>query len=91
MQVCEPMDSARERPSWSWTSAIMTLAPFLAKSRAVSSPIPLAPPVTMATLPCSFLVGTEGDGSVMILQEMFIMECEGPFELKSSQGCGSFI
>ncbi|CAA7396985.1 unnamed protein product [Spirodela intermedia] len=34
-------------------SATMTLAPCRAKSLAVLSPMPLAPPVTMATFPSS--------------------------------------
>src|SRR5262249_41517393 len=37
-------------PSTSSTSATTTLAPSLAKSRAVAAPIPEAAPVTMATL-----------------------------------------
>lgn len=41
----------RESPRSSWTSAIKTLAPCLANSLTVHSPKPLAPPVTMATLP----------------------------------------
>ncbi|MFS7915339.1 hypothetical protein Hanom_Chr02g00164181 [Helianthus anomalus] len=41
----------RDCPRSSWTSAIKTFAPCLAKSLTVLSPNPLAPPVTMATLP----------------------------------------
>ncbi|RDX62345.1 hypothetical protein CR513_59335, partial [Mucuna pruriens] len=43
--------SATIVPNASSTSAITTLAPFFTKTRTVASPIPLAPPVTMATLP----------------------------------------
>lgn len=51
----EPMDAATWLPSWSWMSAITTIrAPWLANRRAVSSPMPLAPPVTMATFPANF-------------------------------------
>ncbi|VFQ70988.1 unnamed protein product [Cuscuta campestris] len=46
-----PMDSASGAPRSSSMSAMMTSAPFLASSLAVSAPIPLAPPVMTATLP----------------------------------------
>uniref|UniRef100_A0A8R7UD13 Uncharacterized protein n=1 Tax=Triticum urartu TaxID=4572 RepID=A0A8R7UD13_TRIUA len=45
------MEAATASPSASWMSAMTTVAPLAAKSRAAASPMPLAPPVTMATLP----------------------------------------
>ena len=52
------IDAATLCPISSWTSAItMALAPWMAKWRAVASPMPLAPPVTMATLPWSLFFG----------------------------------
>ncbi|KAG5618248.1 hypothetical protein H5410_018072 [Solanum commersonii] len=51
------MDAATALPFSSWMSAMTTArAPCWAKRRAVASPIPLAPPVTMATFPFSFCV-----------------------------------
>src|SRR3569832_1448328 len=38
-------------PSSSWMSVTTTAAPSLASSRALARPMPLAPPVTSATLP----------------------------------------
>ena len=38
---------------------ILTLAPSLLKLRTIPAPIPRAPPVTMATLPCSDMVGVQ--------------------------------
>lgn len=42
-------------PRSSWISAITTLAPWWTKSFAVHSPIPLAPPVMIATFPSSLM------------------------------------
>ena len=53
-----PIDVATFWPFSSWTSAMtMALAPCVAKWRAVASPMPLAPPVIMATLPWSLFFG----------------------------------
>lgn len=53
LQCVWPIDSLREWPSSSSMSAMTSLAPWLAKTLAVLSPIPLAPPVMRATLPSS--------------------------------------
>jgi len=51
------MDAATWLPSGSWMSAITTIrAPWLANRRAVSSPMPLAPPVIITTFPANFWV-----------------------------------
>src|SRR6202048_3464078 len=50
-----PMASATCRPSCSSTSAITTLAPSRANSRAVAAPMPDAAPEMMATLPASLM------------------------------------
>lgn len=56
MELDEPPRALMtELPSSSWTSAMTTLAPCSEKSFAIASPIPLAPPVTIATFPSSLL------------------------------------
>uniref|UniRef100_A0A804M6R3 Uncharacterized protein n=1 Tax=Zea mays TaxID=4577 RepID=A0A804M6R3_MAIZE len=58
-----PTDAATASPSASCTSAITTVAPLEANSRAAASPIPLAPPVTMATFPSNLRSPTNAEVS----------------------------
>ena len=51
--AAEPRVAAREPPRSASMSAMTTQAPSCTKSSAVALPIPLAPPLTMATLPAS--------------------------------------
>ena len=51
----DPISSTTFGPRLSLTSAIATAAPCSANSRALSAPIPDAPPVTIATLSSSRL------------------------------------
>ncbi|KAH0449072.1 hypothetical protein IEQ34_022872 [Dendrobium chrysotoxum] len=56
MKVQRPggeMEAATRWPSESFRSAMTTAAPWATKRRVVVSPIPLAPPVMMATFPSS--------------------------------------
>lgn len=55
-----PKELQSDWPKSSWMSAIMSLAPWWAKSFAVHSPMPLAPPVMRATFPCSLVNGERG-------------------------------
>src|SRR3569832_310068 len=52
-------------PSSSWMSVTTTAAPSLASSRALARPMPLAPPVTSATLP----VTRSAMGVLQLVQE----------------------
>ncbi|BAS83750.1 Os03g0299400, partial [Oryza sativa Japonica Group] len=51
--TCGPSAAASASPAASSMSAITTLAPCFTNSLTIASPIPLAPPVTMATFPSS--------------------------------------
>ncbi|KAG5064933.1 hypothetical protein JHK86_008664 [Glycine max] len=63
------MDAATRFTRSSWMSAITTIrAPCSAKTRAVASPMPLAPPVTMATLAVNLrllLVGVDVHSAII--------------------------
>jgi hypothetical protein len=61
----DPTDAATASPSASCTSAITTVAPLDANSRAAASPIPLAPPVTIATLPSNLQSPTIGSNAAV--------------------------
>jgi hypothetical protein len=52
---CAQIVSTVARPLLSSVSTTWTLAPSRANSIALALPIPLAAPVTVATLPCSFM------------------------------------
>src|SRR5580658_9224822 len=56
-RTASPSSWASARPRSSWTSAIRQRPPSATRRRTIPSPIPLAPPVTMLTLP-SNRVGT---------------------------------
>ncbi|CAN0879308.1 hypothetical protein LINGRAHAP2_LOCUS12961 [Linum grandiflorum] len=54
------------------TSATMTFAPCLAKRAAVAAPMPLAPPVMMATLSCNLLEMAWWRVEVMVVEPFMI-------------------
>jgi len=63
--------SASIVPSASSTSAITTLAPFFTNTRTVASPIPLAPPVTIATLPSNLNITSNSLHSYQLFLHKF--------------------